>query len=166
MKNGAAAVEKLGSFPKSQTQLPHDPGISLLDMYPRKMKTYVRTAKTAHERSERHYSQRPQSGNNPPVHRLTNRDFKMRSFMHWNSTRRPKGWRTDPRYNKSEPGQHYAKWKQSVSHRGPRAAWVHGRETSRSKAQRQDADRWGRRAEWRDCEKAGGCEQVWADDTR
>lgn len=38
MKNGAAAVEKSGSFPKSQTQLPHDPGISLLDMYPRKMK--------------------------------------------------------------------------------------------------------------------------------
>lgn len=88
----------------------------------------------------------------------------MWSFMQWNSIQWQKGWRTDPRYDKNKPGQHYAKWKQSVSHKGPYTTWVRGCETSRGKTQRQEADCWVRRAEWSDCENGGDCEQVWGDD--
>ena len=56
---------------KLSTELPYDPAIPFLGIYPRELKTGAQKD-TLHERSLHHYSQKPKDGNNPTVHQWMN----------------------------------------------------------------------------------------------
>ena len=55
---------------KTVWQLPHDPAIALLGIYPREVKTYVHTPKAIHECSQQPYSSPPQTGNTDVVEQV------------------------------------------------------------------------------------------------